>query len=204
MMTDPTAFGYANWRFSWGDHICGFFDDPEQQLEVMVPFLAQGLRAKQRCVWVGPPASCERFRNHLGRIGGDLPTLEASGQLVIISEVEFYLEEGMFEPTRSLQLMRTLLADGIAQGYDTMRLVTDIPWTHERRLDPETWEAYEVRLNEEQAGLPVVSVCQYDRRQVTGGIIVAALRTHRFVIMDGELHANPFYVPPAGAPVQVT
>jgi len=203
-MTDPTAFGYDNWRFSWGDHICGFFDHPEQQLEVMVPFLAQGLRAGQRCVWVGPAASCERFRDCLGRIGGDLPTLEASGQLVTISEVEFYLQDGMFEPTRSLQLMRTLLADGVAQGYETMRLTTDIPWTHERRLDPEVWEEYEVRLNQEQAGLPIVSVCQYDRRQVTGGIIVAALRTHRYVILDGELHVNPFYVPPTGRPARVT
>lgn len=203
-MTDPTAFGYADWRFTWGDHICAFFDHQEQQMEVMVPFLAQGLRAKQRCVWAGPAASCDRCRDHLGRIGGDLPTLEASGQLIFISDVDFYLEEGLFEPTRSLQLMRTLLSDGLAQGYPTMRVATDIPWNYERRLDPEIWEEYEVRLNQEQAGLPIVSVCQYDRRQVTGGIVVAALRTHRYVILDGEMRVNPFYTPVEGMPARVT
>ena len=202
-MIDPTAFGYANWRFAWGDHICAFFDDPIQQMEVMLPFLAHGLRAHQRCVWVGPATSCDRFRQHLRRLGGDLPTLEASGQLVLISDVDFYLQDGLFEPTRSLQLLRTLLADGIAQGYGTMRLATDIPWTYERRLDPEVWEMYEVQLNQEQLGLPLVSVCQYDRRQVTGGILVAALRTHRLVIMDQALHENPFYSPTLQRPERV-
>ncbi len=73
------------------------------------------------------------------------PTLEVSGQLVLLSEVEFYLSEGVFEPTRTLELGRRLLVDGQAQGYETMRIATDLPWDQPTALDPELWEIYEAR-----------------------------------------------------------
>jgi hypothetical protein len=203
-MTDPTAFGYANWRFSWGDHICAFFDDHAQQMETMVPFLAQGLRAKQRCVWVAPPASCDHLRKWLAAIGADLPTLEASGQLVVLSDVAFYLQDGVFEPERTIALGLTLLADGQRQGYSTMRITSDISWSHAYRLDPEVWEQYELQVTAGTERQPLVAICQYDRRQISGGIIVAALRTHRLVLMDGQLYENPFYRPAPGAVVQLT
>jgi len=203
-VTDPTAFGYADWRFSWGDHICAFFDDHEQQLEVMLPFLAQGLRARQRCVWIAPRVSCDHLREWLAGIGADLPTLEASGQLLLLSDVEFYLRNGVFEPARTLALARTLLADGQRQGYDTMRITSDISWSHAHRLDPEIWEQYEIQVSAGLVGQPVVAVCQYDRRQVSGGIIVAALRTHKLVLLDGQLHENPFYNPTLETAVRLT
>src|SRR5574340_724745 len=110
-VTDPTAFGYGDFNFSWGDHICAIFDNHAQQMEVMLPFMANGLRAKQRCVWVGTESSCTSLRKALTAIGGDLPTLEASGQLVILPITDYYLQDGLFVPTRSMGLLQTLLRD---------------------------------------------------------------------------------------------
>ncbi len=197
-MVDSTYFGYSGFRFSWGDHICAIFDQPDQQMEVMAGFMVQGLRASQRCVWVAPEHSAAQFRERLGAVGGDLRTLEASSQLVIISEVEYYLNSNLFEPGRTMDLLRTLMADGQENGYPTMRLATDVSWLRDGRIDLDTWEEFEYRQTEEMAELPAVLVCQYDRRQVSGSIVVAALRTHRTVILGEEIHENPFYVSPAG------
>ncbi len=41
---DPTAFGYGDLNFSWGDHICAIYDDPGQQMDVAIPFMRQGIR----------------------------------------------------------------------------------------------------------------------------------------------------------------
>jgi len=203
-VTDPTAFGYGDFRFSWGDHICAIFDDHEQQMEVMVPFMVQGLRAKQRCVWVGPTASCELFRNRLAHLGGDLPTLETSGQLVVMSDLEYYLEEGLFEPARTMQLLRTFLRDSQAQGYHTMRVTGDVSWILQDRIDVEIWTQWETALNDALVGEPMVVVCQYDRRQVSGAVVVSALQTHPFVILGDVIHANPFYVPTETTPAEIT
>ena len=190
--TDPTAFGYGDFNFSWGDHICAFFDDHAQQMEIMIPFMGQGLRAGQRCVWVGPEPSCRRLREFLTKAGGDLPTLEVSGQLVILSEVEFYLRDGVFEPQRTLELGWRLLQDGQAQGYDTMRIATDLPWEAPTSIDPEVWEIYEEQVTRALAGAPVVAICQYQRKRVPSAVVFAALHTHPFVILGGAIYENPF------------
>ena len=202
--TDPTAFGYGDFNFSWGDHICGIFDNHVQQMEVMTPFIAQGLRLAQRCVWVGPEVSCDALRTSLAAMGGDLPTLEASGQLVVMPVTDYYLRDGVFEPRHTMELLLTLLEDSQRQGYGTMRATGDVTWLVGQRVDAEEWEQWEAMLNEALVGQPMVVVCQYDRRQVSGAMVVAALRTHPFVILGDDIHANPFYAPEEGTAVEVT
>jgi len=157
-MPEPTDFGYGHFRFSWGDHICAIFDDHAQQMTIMSSFIAAGLQAGQRCLWVSPRESADALRVALTEIGGDLATLEASGQLLIISEVEFYLQDGIFEPERTLDLLGTLLQDNQREGYATMRVASDVSWLREGRPDPELWESFEARLTWEVAGLPLVMV----------------------------------------------
>jgi hypothetical protein len=196
-----TEFGYGGYAFSWGDHICAIFDSHVQQMEVMAPFVAAGLRAEQRCAWIAPGDSTEALRQALGDMGGDLPTLEASGQLLLLSEVDFYLREGVFDPDRTLDLLQALLENNQREGYPTMRLATDVSWLCCGRIEAQAWENFESRLTEQVSERPMVMVCQYDRRQVTGDMIVAALRTHPAVILGDTFRSNPFYQPAAtGAP----
>jgi hypothetical protein len=193
-MTDPTDFGDGDFRFAWGDHICAIFDDHEQQMQVMAPFMAAGIAASQRCVWVGPEQSTNALRDCLTSMGADLPTLEASGQLVLISDVEFYLRDGIFVPERTLELGRVLLEDGQRSGYPTMRIAADVSWLGTRAVDGEQWEQWESSVTGAIAGTPVVAVCQYNRRQVSGSLVVVAFRTHPTVILGTSVQRNPFYV----------
>lgn len=195
-MVDPTAFGYAGFNFSWGDHICTIFDDPDQQMMVMVPFMTHGIRAGQRCVWASPPTPAERFRKAMGAAGCDLVTLEASGQLIVISDIEFYLQDGLFEPSRTLALGRTLVEDGRRQGYPATRIAADVSWVHDRPMDAHLWEQYEHRVTLALADFPAVAVCQYDRRRFPGSLIVTALYTHPIVILGETLCRNPYFVQP--------
>jgi hypothetical protein len=194
-MIDPMDFGGADLSFSWGDHICTIYADYDQQMAVMLPFMSQGLRAGQRCVWVSSLASARRFREALAGAGGDLPTLEASGQLVILDEIDFYIPDGLFQPDRTLALGRTLLLDGQRQGYPTMRMAAEASWLPDYCMDVETWEGYELAVTQRLEAAPVVAVCQYPARRLSGEAILAALRTHPIVIIGETVHRNPFFSP---------
>lgn len=191
----PTDFGYGGFSFAWGDHICGIFNSRVQQMEIMGAFVGVGLRAEQRCVWISPEESAAELRRALSEMGGDLATLEASSQLLIVSEIDFYLRNGIFEPERTLDLLATLLQDNQREGYSTMRVANDVSWVAGGRVDPESWEHFENRITQEVSGLPLVMVCQYDRGQVSGAMIVTALHTHPIVILGDVFRRNPFYVP---------
>lgn len=190
---DPTAFGYGDFSFSWGDHICAVFDDPDQQMAVMLPFVTQGLRAAQRCVWIAAPAGVSRFRQALAQAGGDLPTLEASGQLIIVSDAEFYLQNGLFDPGRTLQLGLALLEDGQRGGWTAMRVAGEASFLCDRPVDTALWETYEEQVTQHLAGAPLVAVCQYDRRLFPSRLIAAALRTHPIVILGETICQSPFF-----------
>jgi MEDS: MEthanogen/methylotroph, DcmR Sensory domain len=190
-MIDPTAFGDGDLSFSWGDHICSIYEDYDQQMTVMLPFMSRGLEAGQRCVWVSSPASAQRLRQALVGIGGDPLTLEASGQLVIIDEIHFYVQDGLFRPDRTLALGRTLLLDGQRQGYPTMRIAADASWLPEYRVDVATWEDYELAVTQRIETAPVVAVCQYSARRLSSEAILAALRSHPIVIMGETVYHNP-------------
>lgn len=193
-MIGDNEFGYGGFTFSWGDHICAIFENHEQQMRVMIPFFATGLRAGHRCLWIGPADSAGKLRDGLMSIGADLPTLEASGQLVVISDLAFYLSGGVFEAERTLALLRILLDDARREGYAVTRAAGDLSWLGTRPLDPGLWEAYEARMTREIACLPMVVVCQYNARQLGGVILVKALQTHPIVIIGDTIHQNPFYV----------
>jgi hypothetical protein len=192
-VADPTAFGYGDFHFSWGDHICAIFDDPDQQMAVVLPFVTHGLRAEQRCLWISPPAGSSRFRQALACAGADLPTLEASGQLIIISDVDFYLQDGLFEPRRTLELGLALLEEGQRAGWSAMRVAGEASFPRDRPIDIGLWETYEEQVTRHAAGAPVVAVCQYDRRLVPSALIAAALRTHPIVILGETIRRSPLY-----------
>jgi len=196
----PTEFGYGSFQFNWRDHICAIFETPSQQMEVMGSFVSAGIRAEQRCVWIGPERSAAAIRKALQDLGGDLPTLEASSQLLIISEIEFYLRDGVFDPDRTTDLLHALLQDNQREGYYSMRIANDVSWLREDRIDALAWEEFERRLTHEISSLPVVLVCQYDRRQISGDMLVVALQTHQTVFLDDRFRQNPFYAPTAAGP----
>ena len=198
-MLDSTEFGYGGFTFNWGDHVCAFFDDHMQQMEVLAPFVSVGIQLGQRCAWIAPEPSCNALRRALAEMGGDLATLEASGQLLIMPDPEFYLHEGVFEPDRTMDLVRALLGDSQRQGYPAMRMCNDVSWLGGGRVDAELWEEFELTLTEAITNLPLCLVCAYDRRQVSGSILVAAIRTHPVMVVGTNFRANPFYEPgPAG------
>jgi hypothetical protein len=195
-MTDPMAFGYGDLRFSWGDHICTIFQNREQQMAVMVPFMAHGLAVGQRCVWASPKTAAEEFRRALTGAGGDVPSLEASGQLLIIPDVDYYLQGGIFEPERTLQLAQTLYEDSMREGYSGIRATGDVSWLTGEPVDLDLWERYEHEFTARSEGKAVVTVCQYDQRRFSGGFVVAALHTHPIVILGETVCRNPFLTSP--------
>ena len=192
-MIDPMAFGYGDLQFEWGDHICTIFENREQQMSVMVPFMAQGIAAEQRCIWASQPASADLFRRRLAAAGADVTTLEASDQLVILPGMDYYLRDGVFDADRIIELTLALYDDSIRAGYAGVRATGDASWLSEHPVELETWERYESEFGNRIVGKPAVVVCQYDARRFSGAYVVAALHTHPTVILGETICHNPFF-----------
>ena len=177
-----------------GTHICVFYSDPATRDEVVMPFLAQGLRTGEKCISVlaslGPKEVLARLGHHLDR---DLSV--EGGQLELATPADAYLRTGKFAPDDMFTFWKETATAAEAADYGIARAVGEMP----RELDADGRQQfirYEARLTEFIADLPALILCLYDLRLSGGEVLMDVLRTHPVVVVDGMLHDNPYYVLP--------
>ena len=78
-----------------GDHICALYSGPEELEATLVPYLAAGLAAGDKCVCIveteGRKAILDDVGSHV-----DIDACIASGQLELFTAAESYLRRGVF------------------------------------------------------------------------------------------------------------
>ena len=177
-------------------HVCGFFRSPEEEYEVLMPFVKEGFERGEKALHVLSP---QREDDHLRRLqteGIDTALARTRGQLDIRPWRDTYLPDGRFEKHRMLATMEAMLKTGASQGYDRTRLVAHMQWGAGGMPRTADWVEYEISLNQMLPKYDDVVICTYDREALDAERIVDALRSHPMIIIGGLLQENPFYIPP--------
>lgn len=177
-------------------HVCGFFRSPEEEYEVLMPFVKEGFERGEKALHVLSP---QREDDHIKRLqaeGIDTALARTRGQLDIRPWRDTYLPDGRFEKHRMLASMEAMLKTGASQGYDRTRLVAHMQWGAAGMPRTADWVEYEISLNQMLPKYDDVVICTYDREALDADRIVDALRSHPMIIIGGLLQENPFYIPP--------
>jgi hypothetical protein len=194
VMRPSVHLGFFDRSVPAGSHICAFYSDPATRDEVVMPFLAQGLRTGEKCICVLASLSPKEV---LARLGPDVdPDLSVErGQLELATPADAYLPTGKFVPDDMFNFWKEAAIAAEAADYGLARAVGEMP----RELDADArrqFIRYEARLTEVVTELPELILCMYDLRLSGAEVLMDVLRTHPVAIVDGTLHDNPYYVPP--------
>ncbi|HET7224338.1 MAG TPA: MEDS domain-containing protein, partial [Candidatus Eisenbacteria bacterium] len=174
------------------DHVCLVYDDPEEQLSVVLPLFCEGLSARERCVWVLDDLPMEVARRALEGAGIDVARHVNDGSLVLWRRPEW--RPHTLRPDERLAEVRALVERTVADGHAGIRFAIDMTWTLDPDIPADQLEAWEARLDSLFDGsLPVRMICQYGQRRLGPDVVQAGLRTHRRVALDGQVCDNPFY-----------
>lgn len=194
VMRPSVHLGFFDRSVPIGSHICVFYSDPATRDEVVMPFLAQGLRTGEKCICVlaslGPQEVLARLGHHV-----DLDLSAEREQLDLATPADAYLPTGKFAPDDMFSFWKETATAAQAADYGIARAVGEMP----RELDADgrqQFMRYEARLTDFIADLPALILCLYDLRLSGGEVLMDVLRTHPMVIVDGMLHDNPYYVLP--------
>jgi signal transduction histidine kinase len=176
-------------------HVCGFFDGPEDESRVTLPFVREGLERKELAFHIVDPASRDGYVRRLEQGGIPFGELESSGQFELRTWSDTYLRGGEFDPDAMLALFEEILQRQ-RHRFPLVRLVAHVDFPSAPQKTWDDWVAYEARLNSVLPKYPDPVVCAYDASKYSGALLMDLLRTHPVVIAGGVLHANPFFVPP--------
>ncbi|WP_294957795.1 MEDS domain-containing protein [uncultured Flavobacterium sp.] len=195
-MTKETPFTVCGEPLTAPMHICGFFDSREQQYEVIIPYIMEGLKANDKVINI---LEGNRHGEHcrcLADNGISIADKLLTGQLEVLASENSYIKDGEFAAEKMYKMLEQTLLSASRAGYDSVRACGDMVWALKNLPGTEELLEYEARLNLLTPQHSVSLICMYDISSFSQSALTDILLTHPYVIKDGKISKNPHYVEP--------
>jgi hypothetical protein len=176
-------------------HVCAFFNSRDDEYNVMLPFLKDGIDGGDRAVYILDKSQRRERVQRLAAAGIDAAKAQADGRLEVRPWDDAYLRAGRFDQHAMIELLEEV-AKTASQGGGMTRLWATMEWALLDFPGVHDIVEYESRLNFLLPNYDMATVCTYDVTQFSASVLMDILRTHPLVIVGGILRENPFYVPP--------
>lgn len=177
-------------------HLCLIYDSKEQRRKVVSAFLASGLKRGELVRYFADTTSPEEIRAWLLEAGVELPKAGEDGAFGIIQAESAYCPSGRFVPQEVIENMLSRYAMARKAGYRGSRACGEMSWALRDIPGADRFLEYEVRINTITETFPYVGMCQYDARLFDGATLFKVLQVHPYMIAQGQLVSNPYYIKP--------
>jgi DNA-binding CsgD family transcriptional regulator len=165
-------------EMKWGTHICVFYQTKNDLLETVIPYLQAGLNDNEFCVWaVSGPITVEEGASALRDVVPDFDARVSSGQIEILTGREWYLNRDQFDLQRIIDGWNRKLDEGMAKGFDGLRLSGNAFWTATNYWDD--FCEYEKELDRTVSGKNMIALCTYPLDQSKAADILDVARSHQ-------------------------
>ena len=163
-----------------GWHFCQFYRSFDQLLDLVAPYVAEGLKNDEGCLWVLPKvvarkSACDALAPYLEDVDGYF----ASGQLEMLSHPDWYLDPGgQLKPFEEISEALLVKQDrALANGFKFLRAAGDTGWVSGTEQS-KNFIDYEMKINAALGATKVAAVCTY-RADVTADEFVAIVTAHQ-------------------------
>lgn len=195
-MNKQTPFSVCGESLLAPMHICGFFDSREQQYEVIIPYILEGLEANDKVVNILEGNRHSEHCRCLADNGISIAQKLSSGQLEVLASENSYIKDGEFAAEKMYKMLEQTLLSASRAGYDSVRACGDMVWALKNLPGTDELLEYEAKLNLLTPKHAVSLICMYDISSFSQNTLRDILLTHPYVIKDGKISKNPHYVEP--------
>ena len=77
-------------------HVCAFFQSPDEEYQVLLPFIKEGFEQGERAFHIVDPALRDEHLRRLESAGIDVSDRQKDGQFELLNWEDAYLREGHF------------------------------------------------------------------------------------------------------------
>ncbi|MBW4888363.1 MEDS domain-containing protein [Mucilaginibacter sp. HMF5004] len=177
-------------------HICGFFDGEDERYDVILPYLKEGLENNDEILNILESTSYNDHCHRLQNAGIEVDSKLESGQLKVLSADDTYLQGGYFAADKMYKKLEDALISNEDAGYDSFRACGDMAWALKNVAGTDELIEYEAKLNQLVPQHVCSLICMYDINRFSARVLVDVLATHPYVILNGKIHKNPYYIEP--------
>jgi anti-anti-sigma factor len=154
------------------DHVGWAFDEPGQFRSQAGAFLAEGLRERQRIIYIGGAETVAPA----GITGLDAAV--ARGQAQVTSVAAMYTGGEPVDPEQQVGVFTAAAEQALADGWTGLRVAADVTSLVAGDRQRAAWIRYEHLADAFMARHPVAGLCGFDRAVVPAGTLAEALCLH--------------------------
>ncbi|WP_278021806.1 MEDS domain-containing protein [Flavobacterium ginsengisoli] len=195
-MNKQTSFSVCGESLSAPMHICGFFDSKEQQYEVIIPYILEGLEKNEKVINILEGNRHSEHCRCLTNNGVSITEKLSSGQFEVLASENTYIKDGTFATEKMYKMLEQTLLSASRAGYESTRACGDMVWALKNLPGTDELLEYEASLNLLTPKHSVSLICMYDINSFSQSTLTDILLTHPYVIKDGKISKNPNYVEP--------
>lgn len=174
----------SRFQFKHGDHTCVFYHSEDALMEVLTPYIAEGLNRGERCFCVQKPRVRKRLLSDLRALGFPTDDLLERGILEIQSAKKVYFKKGRFDPHAMMDMLMQSLNQALRSGFTAFRTAGDLTWVLEDHDEFDRLIAYEGLVNAYYPTRRAIGLCQYDANAFTSRMLESVVKTHDHNVWD--------------------
>ncbi len=174
-------------------HLCLIYDDEEQRRKIVSEYLAAGVKRGEMVRYFADTSSPEEVHAWLSELGIE-PRDDDSFR--IIKAENSYCPGGDFIPQQVLDNAVSRFAMAKEAGYRGSRACGEMTWALRGIPGSERLLEYETGLNMIHTDFSYIGMCQYNARLFDGAMLFKVLQVHPYMVAQGQIVRNPFYIKP--------
>lgn len=180
-----------------GDHVCSIYQDRQQQFSTVIPFIHYGLEHNEKCIYAADDCTLNEILRAFETYGVPLQKYIDSQQMVFVTKKDSYLTDGIFDPAKTILLLKNLESASLKEGYHGLRGTGEMTWALDDPANSDKLIYYESQLNTFFQKSNITVICQYNEKRFDSHILTDIIRTHPKVHIYNQARDNQsFYTPP--------
>lgn len=176
-------------------HICAFFNSREEEYDILGPYYREGMTLDEEVINIVGAGRLPEHRARLRSQGIDVEEGRNDGRLQVLTAEETYTKGGKFGATKMYELLQGALAAARSKGR-RVRTSGVMDWATQGGVSTEELMEYESRVNFLVPTYDCTLLCVYDVNEISGRMMMEILQTHSYILYDGKIRQNQYYVPP--------
>jgi mycothiol system anti-sigma-R factor len=164
----------------WGTHIAQLFNTKSDITEIHAPFLGEGLKDNELCVWILADISESEANDAIAKKVPNLKEYIEKRQLQMFSYNDWYLSDGGFNVKKVLNNAIVKCQEAIDNGYSGLRATGVLSW-----IDKSDWNSfmeYEHLLDNTVPEQKALITCVYKESKCNTSDVADILDKHKYVI----------------------
>ncbi|RAK06930.1 PAS domain S-box-containing protein/putative nucleotidyltransferase with HDIG domain [Halanaerobium saccharolyticum] len=182
-----------------GDHAVLFYEGNEELLSAIHAFIKGSLKNNEKCIYIDEKANQKKILAELNNSIGNIDDLLKSGQLQLFVLEKLYGNPDDFSADDMISLIETNVKLAKKEGYKGLSITGELKGVIDFNGGKEEIIKYEWKLHDQIfEKYPVRALCRYNINFFDNQTIKAAVELHDYIIWQGMLHENPYYINPEG------